>query len=57
MRIGTDIVEIARITKAIINGEMAFFMSVFILLMSAYSLTLQNLIMNGPLDSGRRKKR
>lgn len=56
MRIGTDIVEIARITKAIINGEMAF-MSVFILLMSAYSLTLQNLIMNGPLDSGRRKKR
>lgn len=23
MRIGTDIVEIARITKAIINGEMA----------------------------------
>ena len=29
MRIGTDIVEIARITKAIINGEMAFYERVY----------------------------
>lgn len=38
MRIGTDIVEIARITKAIINGEMAFYERVY----TAYERLLIN---------------